>query len=81
MNRYDVQNNPCKCLCVDCKSKCCRRCIKIGKDFPQCYSTNKWEKITDRPVQENDFVTLDVDLIEENTPLFSIRYTYCLGCG
>ena len=31
----------------------------------------KWEKITDRPVQENDFVTLDVDLIEENTPLFS----------
>lgn len=31
----------------------------------------KWEKITDRPVQENDFVTLDVDLIEEGTPLFS----------
>ena len=31
----------------------------------------KWEKITERPVQENDFVTLDVDLIEEGTPLFS----------
>jgi trigger factor len=31
----------------------------------------KWEKITDRPVQENDFVTLDVDLVEEGTPLFS----------
>lgn len=31
----------------------------------------KWEKITDRPVQENDFVTLDVDLIEEGTSLFS----------
>ncbi|KAG8170419.1 hypothetical protein JTE90_007599 [Oedothorax gibbosus] len=31
----------------------------------------KWNKITDRPVQENDFVTLDVDLVEEGTPLFS----------
>ncbi|HEV3269272.1 MAG TPA: trigger factor, partial [Candidatus Rhabdochlamydia sp.] len=31
----------------------------------------KWEKITNRPVQENDFVTLDVDLIEEGTSLFS----------
>lgn len=31
----------------------------------------KWEKITNRPVQENDFVTLDVDLVEEGTPLFS----------
>lgn len=31
----------------------------------------KWEKITNRAVQENDFVTLDVDLVEEATPLFS----------
>jgi trigger factor len=31
----------------------------------------KWEKVTDRPAQENDFVTLDVDLIEEKTSLFS----------
>lgn len=31
----------------------------------------RWEKVTNRPVEENDFVTLDVDLIEEGTPLFS----------
>lgn len=31
----------------------------------------KWEKVTNRPVQKNDFVTLDVDLVEEGTSLFS----------
>lgn len=32
-----------------------------------------WESVTDRPVQENDFVLLDVDVIEESpsTPLFN----------
>ncbi len=32
-----------------------------------------WEKIEDRPIQENDFLLLDVDVIEENppSPLFS----------
>lgn len=31
----------------------------------------KWEKVLNRPAQENDFVTLDVDLVEEKSPLFS----------
>lgn len=32
-----------------------------------------WHPVTDRPIQEKDFVTLDVDIIEETppTPLFS----------
>ena len=28
----------------------------------------EWKHITDRPVQEGDFVLLDVDVIEEDPP-------------